>query len=94
MPERRLMAAVLADAVDILRRGQEYHVDREAADIYRDAVAWIMAERNAWPFCFVALCEALELDADKVRAQLLERNGAASDGRRHLLCRTTLHTAS
>jgi len=73
-PERRLLAAVLLDAVQMIRRGPEYHEGRP----YRDAVAWIMAERNAWPFCFVALCEALGLDADKVRAQLLERNGTAS----------------
>jgi len=88
------MAAVLADAVDILQRGPESHEDREAAATYRDAVAWIMAERDAWPFCFVALCEALGLNADKVRAQLLGRNGAASGRRGHALCRTTLHTAS
>jgi hypothetical protein len=73
MPERRLLAAVLQDAVQILQRGPEYHEDREAADTYRDVVAWIMAERNAWPFCFVALCEALGFDPDKVKAQLLGR---------------------
>lgn len=73
-PERRLLAAVLLDAVQMIRRGPEYHEGRP----YRDAVAWIMAERNAWPFCFMALCEALELNADKVRAQLLGRNGTAS----------------
>ena len=84
------MAAVLADAVDILRRGPEYLEGRP----YHDAVVWIMAKRNAWPFCFVALCEALGLNADKVRAQLLERNGTATGGRGHALCRTTLHTAS
>lgn len=72
-PERRLLAAVLQDAVQIIRRGPEYHEDREMADTYRDAVAWVMAERNAWPFCFVALCEALGFDADKVKAQLLGR---------------------
>jgi hypothetical protein len=88
------MAAVLADAVDILRRGPEYHEDREAVATYREAVAWIMAERNAWPFCFVALCEALGFDPDKVRAQLLERNGTASGARGHALCRTTLQTTS
>jgi hypothetical protein len=73
-PERRLLAAVLLDAVQVMRRGPEYREGRP----YRDAVAWIMAERNAWPLCFVALCEALGLNADKVRAQLLERNGTAS----------------
>jgi len=70
-PERRLLAAVLQDAVQIIRRGPEYHEDRERADTYRDAVAWIVAERDAWPFCFVALCEALGFDADKVKARLL-----------------------
>ena len=73
-PECRLLAAVLEDAVHMIRRGPEYRKGRP----YRDAVAWIMAERNAWPLCFVALCEALGLNADKVRAQLLERNGTAS----------------
>jgi hypothetical protein len=78
-PERRLLAAVLQDAVQIIQRGPEYHEDREAAAAYRDAVAWIMAERNAWPFCFVALCEALGFDADKVKAQLLGRYGPSRD---------------
>ena len=68
-PERRLLAAVLEDAVHIIRHGPEYHEGRP----YRDAVAWIMAERNDWPFCFVALCEELGLNADKVRAQLLRQ---------------------
>ena len=89
-PERRLLAAVLQDAVQIIRRGPEYHEDRELADTYREAVAWIMAERNAWPFCFVALCEALEFDPDKVRAELLERNNTASGEPGQALCRTTL----
>ena len=70
-PERQLLAAVLQDAVKIIRRGPEYHEDRELADTYRDAVAWIMAERDTWPFCFVALCEALGFDADSVRTRLL-----------------------
>jgi hypothetical protein len=91
-PERRLMAAVLADAVDILQRGQAYHDDRELTYLYHDAVAWIMAERNAWPFCFVALCEALGLNADRVRAELLERNNTASGGRGQALCRTKILT--
>jgi hypothetical protein len=68
-PERRLLAAVLEDVVHIIRRGPEYHEGRP----YRDAVAWITAEPDDWPFCFVALCEELGLNADKVKAQLLRR---------------------
>ncbi|MFI5399361.1 MAG: hypothetical protein ACHQ9S_27860 [Candidatus Binatia bacterium] len=71
MPERRLMAAVLADAMNILRCGQAHDDNRKLARAYRDALVWVMAERNAWPFCFVAVCEALGLDANKVKAQIL-----------------------
>jgi hypothetical protein len=85
------MAAVLLDAVQIIQRGPEYHEDREAPATYRDALAWVMAERNAWPFCFVALCEALGFDADEVRAELLERN-TASGRRGQALWRTTILT--
>ena len=74
-PERRLLAAVLQDAVQIIRRGLKYHEDRELADTYRDALAWVAADRDAWPFCFVALCEALGFDADSVRTRLLGIEG-------------------
>lgn len=70
-PERRLLAAVLQDVVQIIRRGPEYHEDRERADTYRDAMAWVAADRDTWLFSFVALCEALGFDANSVRAQLL-----------------------
>jgi len=70
-PERRLLAAVLEDAARILWRGRGYYKDRKTADTYRDAVAWIKAKRDPWPFCFVALCEALGFDADSMRARLL-----------------------
>ena len=71
-PERRLLAAVLQDAVQIIQRGPEYHKNRKLADAYRDALAWVAADGDTWPFCFVALCEALGLDADSVRTQLLD----------------------
>ena len=70
-PERRLLAAVLEDVVQIIRRGPEYYEDRELADTYRDAMAWVAADRDTWPFSFVRLCEALGFDADSVRTRLL-----------------------
>ena len=70
-PERRLLAAVLQDAVQIIRRGPEYHEHRELTDTYRDAIAWVAADGDTWPFCFVALCEALGFDANRVRTRLL-----------------------
>jgi hypothetical protein len=70
-PERRLLAAVLGDAMRIIRRGPEYHESPWEPNAYRDAIAWVAADRDAWPFCFVALCEALGLDACSVRTRLL-----------------------
>jgi len=70
-PERRLLAAVLQDAVHIIQRGLAYHERRELTDTYRDAMAWVAAERTTWPCSFVALCESLGLDAESVRTRLL-----------------------
>lgn len=70
-PERRLLAAVLEDAARILWRGPGYYKNRETVATYRDAVAWIKAKRDPWPFCFVALCETLGFDPDGMRTRLL-----------------------
>ena len=71
-PERRLLAAVLEDAVRIIRCGPAYRRRTwERANAYREAIAWVSADRDAWPFCFIAVCEALGFDADSVRTRLL-----------------------
>jgi hypothetical protein len=68
LPEMRLMVAVLQDAVDCIRK-------RSAADptgrTARDAAAWMSSRDTDWPFSFERICEALGLDADRVRAVLL-----------------------
>jgi len=76
----RLMVAVLEDAVDLIRCGPEHREDWKDAGAYRDALAWVAAGRNDWPFSFVALCEALGLDADSVRKRLLGARGVRLPG--------------
>lgn len=62
-PVGRLMAAVLSDAIDILadprvRRGSRVH--RETAD-------WLWSDERLWPFSFLTLCDALDVDPEAVR---------------------------
>ncbi|HLK10676.1 MAG TPA: hypothetical protein VKW76_04810 [Candidatus Binatia bacterium] len=61
-PEKRLMLAVLTDAVATLRRTR---TERRRA--IAEAHAWFVATDPGWPFSFVNVCDALGLDAARVR---------------------------
>lgn len=61
--ELRLMAAVLEDAVNILRKRPRSRAGREARE-------WLASRDASWPFAFERICDALDLDADSVRRQV------------------------
>ena len=61
--ELRLMAAVLEDAVNILRKRPRSRAGREARE-------WLQSKDANWPFAFERICDALDLDADGVRRQV------------------------
>jgi hypothetical protein len=67
--ERRLLVAVLADAIACYqaprRRG------RDARRIWTDARDWLVSHERANVFSFENLCDALGLDADAIRRQVL-----------------------
>jgi hypothetical protein len=60
-PEKRLMLAVLEDAVGLYVRVPQLVPETEA---------WIQADDRTWPYSFVNLCDALGLDRTAVRAAL------------------------
>ncbi len=60
-PEKRLMLAVLDDAVLSYLRGSHLIPETEA---------WFQAEDYGWPYSFANLCEALGLDRNAVRIAL------------------------
>lgn len=64
-PEKRLMLAVLEDALATLLR------DPAAGEHDRRLVAaterWVAADDADWPFSFVSVCDALDLDASRLR---------------------------
>ncbi|HLK11160.1 MAG TPA: hypothetical protein VKW76_07260 [Candidatus Binatia bacterium] len=69
--ERRLMAAILEDAVHTLcDRGH-----RRAPRELRAARRWIESHDRQWVFSFERICEALDVDPEHVREQLRSRSG-------------------
>lgn len=63
-PEKRLMLAVLEDAVTLYLRGPAFAPD--AAD-------WFASDDTSWPYSFANLCDSLGLDRDAVRSALRRR---------------------
>ena len=69
-PERQLAVAVLSQAADDLRKFR--HARRGAGySLYADARKWITSNDRKWPYSFLNLCDALQLAADAIRAELL-----------------------
>lgn len=82
-PHKRLMAAVLQTVVDDCR-GSTYRQARGFKPIIglthaRRASAYAASTDRSWPFSFENLCDALGLNADSLRKELLpsERVGLA-----------------
>ncbi len=86
LPERRLMAAVLEEALYtyFASGGRETPAHRRA---YWDAAAWFASDDTAWPFSFLNICAGLGLDAPSIRARIqsdgpLTRRADGADVRR------------
>lgn len=74
VPQKRLMVAVLQTVLDdywgsSYRRSAGYGpaIDRKAA---RQARAYVASTDRDWPFSFENLCEAIGVDADRLREAL------------------------
>lgn len=65
-PERRLLLAVLADALNVCDR---YGTARggEAGRRVLEVERWVASESMETPFAFVRICEALEIDPEPIR---------------------------
>ena len=67
--ERRLMIAVLEDAVDVYRK-QAAARDGRGRQLFLDAEEWIEDPDRTWLFSFQNICDVLDLDADYLRRGL------------------------
>ncbi len=69
-PERRLLAALLLDAVECFQKNL-FARDRRKRQLFLEAEQWIASSDRTWPFSFENACEQLELNPDYVRKGLL-----------------------
>src|ERR1041385_505855 len=67
--ERRLMIAVLEDAVDVYRK-QAGARDPRGEQLFQEAEAWIEDPDRSWLFSFQNICDVLDIDADYLRRGL------------------------
>jgi len=78
--ERKLLAAILRQSVlDIWKLGPHEHgyfatVEQRKAELVHDAIDWFDGRTgDVKPyFSFIAICEELDIDADKLRARVFE----------------------
>lgn len=67
--ERRLMLAVLQDAVECY---QKYALARDprGVELFKDASEWIESGEREWPFSYENICEVLGLNPEYIRKGL------------------------
>ena len=61
------MAAVLEDAVTILRKRPRSRAGREVRE-------WLASHDTTWPFAYERVCEALNFDPESVRRELTDQS--------------------
>jgi len=69
-PERRLVIAILEDAVDCFIKHM-FSSDRRSRQLYLDAEEWITDTDRDWPFAFENVCDVLSLEPEYMRHGLL-----------------------
>lgn len=76
--EDRLMLAVLADAVALLRE-HAYGQERHSRQLLRNTLGWFESDDVDWPLSFVNICASLGLEPEALRAALQRELAAAGD---------------
>ena len=71
-PERRLMLAILQDAIVCLEKGL-FRTSRRGSRPAYEAAQWIAQRDRTWLFSFESICDNLNLDAEALRQQLLRK---------------------
>ena len=79
--ERRLMIAVLEDAVDVYRK-QAAARDGRGEQLFREAEEWIEDTDRSWLFSFENICDVLDIDGEYLRRGLHALKASARAARR------------
>ena len=70
-PEKKLIAAVLQDAIDCYFKYYSAKT-RRGRRIFTEAAQWIFSHEDDWLFSYESICEMLKLDPDYLRRVLTE----------------------
>ncbi len=76
-PEKRLMAAVLEEAVSLLVRISAKN--RETREAATEAAEWFANDSRRHPFSFASICDVLGLEADSVRTAVVRLQNDGSE---------------
>ena len=89
-PLRKLMTAILVDAVHCYRMGQRQIVKGTEA---LEAKIWIFGSYADFPFSFTNVCAELGVSPDLIRKQLrASETGASAGGRPRMIRRPAIRT--
>jgi hypothetical protein len=69
-PEKRLMFAVLSDAVECFQRYRDA-TSPTHRKLSEDAKSWIQSEDSNWPYSFERICEVLSINPRYLRVGLM-----------------------
>ena len=73
-PEKRLILAILKDALAIYRKYGRVP-DRNHKRVFEETEQWLFSDDTSWPFSFVNLCHGLGIDVGWLRSQLRYADG-------------------
>jgi len=78
--EKRLMLAVLEDALDCYRK---YALAREGQGLqmFRDVDVWISSRDRRWFYSYENICDTLEINPDYLRGGLVKWRESVASGR-------------
>ena len=67
LPEKRLMFAILLDAIECFQK----YLGHEDNRIFKETEKWVFDDNQGGVFLFINVCEALEIDPQYLRKGLL-----------------------
>lgn len=73
-PEKRLMLAVMEDAISTFQKSV-YGANRRQRRLLKETEDWISSTDTAWPFSFENICAALDIEAEYLRKGLTRWKG-------------------
>lgn len=81
-PEKRLMLAVMEDAIATFQKSVHGETRRQRR-LLKETEEWIGSIDTSWPFSFENICIALDIESDYLRSGLKRWKGELLDPRSH-----------